>query len=456
MKKIFGEIDLTIGSVFKNLILFTLPFFISYFLNSLYSAIDLFFVGQYSDTINSAAVSSGTTITFAINSIIAGLTTGGTVIIAKHFGAKSEKIGNVTKTFIIYFSLIAILLLILMLALFYPIVSWMKIDGEEAQNTTRMYLLILTIAIPFYVGYLGICAILRGLGNSFIPFIVLLIGVASNIGLDAIFVIVFQMGAIGAAIATAIGEIIAFLVALSFLLIRKLPYKINFDFKLDKNYAIDILKSGLPIAIQDGLVVISFAIILAAVSTRGIDYTSAVGITDRVTSFGFVPLSAIGASISTATAQNMGANKIDRVKKYMHYGLLISIVLGGILGALCQLFPRQLASIFAGNQPEALEIAIPYIKSTSLDIFVCIFVFPINAIFIGSGHSVFAMSQNLLATFLVRIPVAIIFAIVLNESMYVVGLAYCISTTISLILVLIYYLSKRWMKPFSFKRKRQI
>ena len=456
MKKIFGEIDLTIGSVFKNLILFTLPFFISYFLNSLYSAIDLFFVGQYSDTINSAAVSSGTTIMFAINSIIAGLTTGGTVIIAKHFGAKSEKIGNVTKTFIIYFSLIAILLLILMLALFYPIVSWMKIDGEEAQNTTRMYLLILTIAIPFYVGYLGICAILRGLGNSFIPFIVLLIGVASNIGLDAIFVIVFQMGAIGAAIATAIGEIIAFLVALSFLLIRKLPYKINFDFKLDKNYAIDILKSGLPIAIQDGLVVISFAIILAAVSTRGIDYTSAVGITDRVTSFGFVPLSAIGASISTATAQNMGANKIDRVKKYMHYGLLISIVLGGILGALCQLFPRQLASIFAGNQPEALEIAIPYIQSTSLDIFVCIFVFPINAIFIGSGHSVFAMSQNLLATFLVRIPVAIIFAIVLNESMYVVGLAYCISTTISLILVLIYYLSKRWMKPFSFKRKRQI
>lgn len=456
MKKLFGEIDLTVGNVFKNLIIFTLPFFISYFLKSLYSAVDLFFIGQYSNMVDSAAVSSGTTVMFAINSIIAGLTTGGTVVIAKHFGAKSEKIGDVTKTFILYFSIIAIFLFVLMLALFYPIVSWMKIDGEEAQNITRIYLLILIFGIPFYVGYMGICAILRGLGNSFIPFTILLIGVASNIGLDALFVIVFQLGATGAAIATTLGEIIAFVISLIVLLTRKLPYKMNFNFKLDKEYLIDIIKSGLPVAIQDGLVVVSFTIILAAVSTRGIAYTSAVGITDRVTSFGFAPLSAIGAAVSTATAQNMGANKVDRVKKYMYFGLIISFVLGGIIGLMCQLFPKELASIFAGNQEEALEIATPYIRSTSLDIFVCIFVFPINAIFIGSGHSLFSMAQNLAVTFFVRVPVALIFALVLNESMYIVGLAYCISTAFSLIMVIVFYLTKKWTKPFTLKKQNNI
>lgn len=451
MKKLFGEIDLTVGNVFKNLLMFSLPFFLSYFLNSLYSAIDLFFIGQFSDNVNSAAVSSGTTIMFAINSIIAGLATGGTVVIGKYFGAKNKEINNVTKNFIVYMGVVAISLTLLMLALFYPIISLMKIEGEQAQSLARIYLLILVCGIPFYTGYTSISAILRGLGNSFIPFIILLIAVISNIGLDALFVPF--MGSTGAAIATLLGEVIGFGVALLFLLKRKLPYKIGFNLKLQKEYISQIVKSGLPIAIQDGLVVISFAIILASVSVRGINYTSAVGITDRVTSFGFVPLSALGSAISTSTAQNMGANKIDRVKKYMYYGLLLAVILGGLVGGACQLFPRQLASLFASNQPEALEIAIPYIQSTSLDIFVCIFVFPINAIFIGSGHSLFAMFQNLFATFVVRIPVALVFALVLNQSMYVVGLAYCISTAVSLLLCVIFYLSKKWMVPFKFKKQ---
>lgn len=453
MKKLFGEIDLTTGNIFKNLLFFTLPFFISFFLNSLYSAIDLMFIGQYADSISSSAVSSGTTITFIINSVLAGLATGGTIVIGKYFGAKSDNMSKITSSFLSYMIIVTLFAFILMLCIFYPAIDWMNIKGEEEQKMARTYLFILVLGIPFYGAYTSLCGILRGLGNSFLPFVVLLIAVASNIAFDALFIIVFNMGSTGAAIATVIGEIIATIVSLIFVFVRKLPYEYKFKFQIDTSILKETVKSGLPIAIQDGLVVLSFAIIFSMVASRGSNYSSAVGITDRVTSFGFVPLSAVGSAVSTATAQNMGANKIDRVKKYMYFGLLIAFVLGGIMGAMCQIFPRQIASIFASNQPEALEIAVPYIRSTSLDIFVCIFVFPINAVFIGSGHSVFAMVQNLAATFLVRIPVAAIFAIGLNESLYVIGLAYCISTTFSLILCIIFYVSKKWMKPFKLSKK---
>lgn len=444
MKKVFGQIDLTKGNIAKNLVLFALPFFISYFLNSLYSAIDLIFIGQFSDTYNIAAVSSGTTIMFAINSVIAGLATGGTVVIGQYFGAKNKDINVVTKNLVIYMAIVAISLLVIMLGLFFFIPKWMQLD-EGALRISRMYLFILILGIPLYTGYTTVSAILRGLGNSFAPFIFFSLAVITNIGLDALFVIVLKQGAVGAAFATLIGQAVGLISSLVYLFFKKLPYKVSFrNLKMDRSIIREIVKCGLPIAIQDGLVILSFAIILAAVSVRGVDYTSAVGVTDRVTSFGFVPLSAIGSAVSTATAQNMGAGNVNNAKKYMFWGLLVCIISGGIIGTLCQVIPEQLASIFAGGNIEARDIAVPYIRSTSLDIFVCTLVFPINAIFIGSGKTIFAMSQNLGVTFAVRVPVALVLALVVNASMYVVGLAYAISTVFSLIACIIYYFMRRW------------
>lgn len=435
--------DLTIGSVPKNLFLFAVPFFVAFFLNSLYSAIDLFFIGQFSDTYNIAAVSSGTTIMFAINSVIIGLASGGTVVIGQYFGAKDKNINKVVKTLIIYMIIVCCSVTIIMVALNVLIIDWMQID-DAAVNIARNYLFVLTLGIPLLTGYVVISAILRGLGNSFAPFVFIASAVVSNIGLDALFVIGLNMGSLGAAIATVIGEGVGFIVALGYLTIHKLPFKLEFGWKPDKSILKQIVKCGLPIAIQDGLVIISFAIILAAISVKGVNYTSAVGITDRVTSFGFVPLSAIANAISTATAQNMGAGKIYNVKKYLYWGTLFAVISGSIMGILCQVIPYQLASLFAKDSPEALEIASPYIRSTSLDIFICALVFPLNAVFIGSGKTIFAMAHNLGSTFIVRIPFALVLALATNASMYVIGLAYCASSIFSYIACLIYYFLKKW------------
>lgn len=443
-KRIFGQIDLTLGKVMPNLLLFVLPFFLTYLLNSFYSAIDLFYIGQFSDVYNVAAVSSGTTVMFAINSVIMGLATGGTVVISHYYGAKNEKgIEDSIRNFVIYMAIVAIGLTIIMLALSYPIMIWMQVE-DEALKIAQQYVLILSSGIIFYVGYITISALLRGLGNSFASLIFVGVATLTNILLDYVFVVILKYGAIGAAIATVIGEAMALLSAIIYLLINRLPYKFCFKKFLNSSYVLPIIKTGLPIAIQDGLVVLSFGIILASLSVRGALYTAAIGVTDRVTSFGFVPLSALGCAVSSATAQNIGAKKFERVKEYARCGLIITSITSLCITTLLLLIPNYLASIFASNQPDTIALASTYIRAVSLDIFVCGLIFPLNAVFIGSGHSVFAMSQNLGSTFLIRVPFALITALVINAEIFVVGLCYPISSIVSLIMCVIFYFSYRW------------
>ncbi len=443
-KGIINQKDLTKGRIFPNLFVFSLPFFFAYFLNSLYSAIDLMFIGQFSDTSNVAAVSSGTTVIFAVNSILMGLATGGTIIIGQYFGSKYEKgISSSIRNTVFFMLIVGVSMTVFMLVMSYPIIHLMQVEGD-AKRIAQNYLLILSSGILFYVGYVTIAAILRGLGNSFAGFIFSMVAAISNILLDLLFIKVLDKGAIGAAIATVIAEAIALVTAIVYILIRKIPHKLNLKEGINKQYIGAIIRTGTPIALQDGLVVISFGIVIAALSTRGEFFTAAVGVTDRITSFGFVPLSAIGTAISTATAQNMGAKDVIRVRKFMGAGMILAFSISLILGGLCMFIPRQLASIFATDE-QVLELATKYIQATGLDIFVCGLIFPLNSVFIGSGHTVFAMSQNLGTTFLVRVPFALLTCLVFDAPMYIVGLCYPVSSLVSLTACVIFYLSNKWI-----------
>lgn len=444
MARFARDIDLTKGNLFRNLVLFTIPFLLGNLMNSLYSAIDLFFIGQFSTAANMAAVSSGTTIMFAINAIILGLAEGGTIVIGNLIGARDENVGRTTKAFFSYMGLIALATTIILAALFYPIITWMKLTGETA-DIARTYLIILVAGIPFYTTYHSIGALLKANGNSTADFLFLAITIIVNVALDALFIIKFNMGTVGAALATTIGEAVGALFSILYLKRIKLSYETPKGLIFDKMSFKRFAFSGVPIAIQDGLVILSFAVILAFISVRGDNFTSAVGITDRVTSFGFAVLSAIGCSISTAAAQNAGAGNIKNIKKYMKYGIVISVIIGSIMTLVNIFCAKGLAGLFAGDKLDARDIATFYIMSTSLDLFVCTFVFSLNNTFLGTGHSLFSMTQNLLTTFVFRLPLAIIFC-KLDMPMFVVGFAYPLSTIFSLIMCLIYYFSKKWMR----------
>lgn len=444
MARFTREMDLTKGNLFRNLLIFSLPFLLANLMNSLYSAIDLFFIGQFSDTANMAAVSAGTTVIFAVNSILLGLAGGGTIVIGHLIGAKNDEVGRTTKSFFSYMTIITAAVTLVMLALFYPIISWMQLSGETAR-IARLYLVILIAGLPFYSIYHSIGAALKANGNSGAEFLFMMVAIIVNVALDALFIIPLKMGTVGAAIATTIGELVGAIYAIVYVKINKFVYEIPKGFVVDKTSCKRFARTGVPIAIQDGLVIISFAIILAVIAERGDDFTSAVGITDRVTSFGFAVLSAIGCAISTAAAQNAGAGNVKNIKKYLRFGILISFVVGTLMTLGMIFFAKPLAGLFAGSNDVARDLARTYIMSTCLDLIVCTFVFSLNDTFLGCGHSVFCMTQNLVTTFVFRLPLAIIFC-KLNLPMFVIGFAYPLSTIFSLIICIIYYLSKKWLR----------
>ena len=200
------ERDLTTGSVFKTVIYFSLPYLLSYFLQTLYGMADLFIVGQFGGVSSTTAVSIGSQIMHMLTVMIVGLAMGATVMIGRCIGAKdykkaSETIGNTATMFMG----IAIILMIVLLAAVRPIVSVMSTPAEAVEGTIR-YLTICFIGIPFITAYNIISAIFRGIGDSKSPMYFIAVACAANIGLDYLFIGVMGLDAAGAALGTTIAQ----------------------------------------------------------------------------------------------------------------------------------------------------------------------------------------------------------------------------------------------------------
>ena len=204
------ERDLTTGSVFKTVIYFSLPYLLSYFLQTLYGMADLFIVGQFGGVSSTTAVSIGSQIMHMLTVMIVGLAMGATVMIGRCIGAKdykkaSETIGNTATMFMG----IAIILMIVLLAAVRPIVSVMSTPAEAVEGTIR-YLTICFIGIPFITAYNIISAIFRGIGDSKSPMYFIAVACAANIGLDYLFIGVMGLDAAGAALGTTIAQAVSY------------------------------------------------------------------------------------------------------------------------------------------------------------------------------------------------------------------------------------------------------
>jgi len=248
------EKNLTTGSVFKNVILFSLPYLLSYFLQTLYGMADLFIIGQYDGVASTTAVSVGSQIMHMITVMIVGLAMGTTVSIAQAIGANnrkqaSEVIGNT----VVLFMGVAVAGMALLLLLVHSIVSVMS-TPEEAVGGTVTYLTICFIGIPFITAYNVISSIFRGMGDSKSPMYFIAVACAANIVLDYVFMGIFKLGPAGAALGTTISQAISVVVSLTVILRRKSVVLIKTDFKPHRPVMGKIVSIGIPIAVQDGLI----------------------------------------------------------------------------------------------------------------------------------------------------------------------------------------------------------
>ncbi len=432
------EKNLTNGSVFKNLIFFSLPYLLSYFLQTLYGMADLFIIGQFEGVASTTAVSIGSQIMHMLTVMIVGLAMGTTVSIGQAVGANDRKkaaksIGNtVTLFMMVSLGLTAVALLFVR-----PIVSVMSTPGEAVDGTIG-YLTVCFIGIPFITAYNIISSVFRGLGDSKSPMYFIAVACAANIGLDYLFIGVFGLGAVGAALGTTLSQGISVAISLFVIIKRKLITVKRNDFKPSPKVMKKLLSIGLPIALQDGLIQIAFIVITVIANRRGLNDAAAVGIVEKVIGFLFLVPSSMLSSVSALGAQNIGAGKPKRAVSTLRYAVLICVCFGLVVAVSVQFTAEHIVLFFTDKNTaggaEVVRLGGQYLRGYIWD---CIFAgvhFGFSGYFCACGKSFISFLHNILAIVLARIPGAYITSKLFPTTLFPMGLA---TTAGSLVSVLI-------------------
>ncbi|MEG2988814.1 MAG: MATE family efflux transporter [Oscillospiraceae bacterium] len=438
--------SLLTGSVWKSLLRFALPFLAATFLQFLYGAVDLFVVGKFTDAAGVAAVATGSQIMQTVTGLLLGLTTGGTVLIGQYVGAKRpQDVSRTIGTMFSVFALLAVGLTAVMLLCTDLMIAAMHVP-EAAVLPAKQYLFTCGCGLIFIAGYNTVSGMLRGLGDSRSPMIFIAIACCINVVGDFILVGGFGMGALGAAIATVAAQGISFL--LSVLVLRRSSFPFDFQpssFRMEKEKVRGLFRMGSPLAVQNVLVNLSFLLITAIVNNIGLTQSAAAGIVERLTGFSMLAPMAFSSAISAMSAQNVGANQIDRAKRVMWTGMGFSLLFGTVMFALAQLFPEGAVGLMI-DDPAVMAQGALYIRSYSFDCILVCLVFCFNGFFAGCGRTGFTMANCLLVTFLVRVPVVFFMSLLPGVTLFQIGLAAPLASALQIILQLVYLKAGAWRK----------
>lgn len=433
--------NLTGGSTLRNLIRFSLPYLLSCFLQTFYGLMDLFIAGQFNGSDTITAVSVGSQVTHMMTVIIVGLTMGTTVHIARAVGSgDSKKVSKTMGNTITLFFAISVVLTILLVLAKNGIVMAVS-TPSEAIGQTKDYLLICFCGIPFITAYNVISSIYRGLGDSRTPMYFVAIAGVINIVLDVIFMGPFRMGALGAGLATVIAQGISVLLASLMMIYRNPGFEISLsDLKPMRDITGAILRVGVPVAVQDGFIQISFLVITAIANTRGVNVAAAVGIVEKMICFVFLVPSAMLSSVSAIAAQNAGAGKHDRGRKVLRYGVIISVGFGLFVAFLCQFrISEYLVGLFAKEEPEVVRLGTQYLKSYIFDCALAGVHFCFSGYFCAYGRSGLSFIHNLLSVLMVRIPGAYFASTRYPDTLYPMGWAPPAGSLLSAVICIVFF-----------------
>lgn len=430
--------DLTQGSLLKNIAIFSLPFLLSYFLQTLYGMADLFIIGQYNEASSISGVAIGSQVMHMITVMIVGLAMGSVVMIGRYVGSRDQRsIAHTIGNTITLFAIVAAALMLILLVCLHPIVHVMS-TPEEAVPETISYLRICFIGIPFIVAYNIIASIFRGMGDSRSPMYFIAIACVLNIGLDYLFIGALGMQASGAALATIIAQAFSVAIALIAILRKKLIVIHRSDLVLARDTIMPVLKTGVPVALQDGFIQISFLVITIIANARGVEISAAVGIVEKIISFLFLVPSSMMSTVSAISSQAIGAKKKDLARKALMTGMFISAGIGLIIAIIVEFTANGILGLFTSDG-RVIELGVTYIRSYVFDCVVASFHFCFSGFFVASGYSYVSFIHNVASILLMRIPGAWLASVYYPDTLFPMGLAAPLGGVISLVICLIFY-----------------
>lgn len=415
--------ELTSGSVMKNLLFFSLPYLLSFFLQTLYGMADLLIIGQYGGVADTTAVSVGSQVMHMLTVMIVGLAMGATVNIGQAIGGRDNRRAALfTGNTVTLFMGLSVTLTLLLLVLRSAIVFAVSTPADAAAGTVD-YLTICFIGIPFITAYNIISAVFRGMGDSKSPMYFIAVACAANIALDYLFIGVLGMGPAGAALGTVLSQAISVIISLIVIKRRSTGLALTkADIRPNKQIIGKILKIGIPIAMQDGFIQIAFMVITVIANRRGLNDAAAVGIVEKIIGFLFLVPSSMLSAVSALGAQNIGAQKPERARKTLLYAIFIAAGFGGTVAVIMQFLSGGAVSLFT-DSAVVTRLGGEYLRGYAWD---CLFAgihFAFSGYFCACGKSGISFMHNMIAILLVRIPGAYFMSSMFPGTLYPMGLA---------------------------------
>ncbi len=428
--------DFTSGKILMPLIGFMLPVFFAMFLQSMYGAVDLLIVGQFAEPLDVSAVSTGSQMMMTITNLVTSFAMGTTILLGQRIGeGRGRDGGEVVGSSICLFSVIAAGLTFVVPFLAGKLSRTMNAP-EEAFGATVSYIRICGLGSVFIIAYNLIGSVFRGIGDSKTPLMTVLIACVCNIAGDLLLVAGLGMGTAGAAVATVFAQALSVIISLMILRKKELPFSLSRqDICFRRAIIRRVTSLGLPIALQDFLVGISFLVLLAIVNGLGLIPSAGIGVAERVCGFIMLIPAAFMQAMAAFAAQNIGAGKYARAKKALGYAIGLSAMLAVVMFAVTFWRGDLLSSVFS-NDAQVIAASADYLKAYAIDCLLTCFLFCFIGFFNGLGMTRFVMIQGIVGAFLVRIPVAFLMSKEVPVSMFHIGLATPCSTVVQVILCL--------------------
>lgn len=402
-------------------------------LQAAYGAVDLLVVGRFGSTSGLSAVSTGSQVLNLVTFVVIQFAMGITVLIARYLGEKRpERIGAVIGGGAVVFTMMSVALFIAMVGFARPISVLMQAPAE-AVDLTASYVRICGAGIFFIVAYNLLSAIFRGLGDSKSPLLFVLVACIVNIIGDLVLVAGLHMDAAGAAIATVTAQALSVVFAVMLLLKKDLPFAITKkDFRLNPQCR-KFLKIGLPLALQEFLTQISFLALCAFVNRLGLEASSGYGVACKIVNFAMLVPSSLMQSMASFVSQNIGAGKKKRAKQSMFTGIGVGLAVGCVVFVLVLFKGDVLCSVFS-TDAAVIRNGFAYLKGFAPETLVTAILFSMVGYFNGNNKTVWVMTQGLIQTLLVRLPLAYFMSIQPNASLTKIGLAAPVATTVGIFL----------------------
>ena len=410
-------------SVLKNVLRFSLPYLLSYFLQTLYGMADLLIIGRFDGVAATTAVSIGSQVMHMVTVMIVGLAMGVTVGIGHAVGAgEQRRAGAVIGNGIVMFMALSVVLAAVLCGLVRPLTAIVS-TPTEAVAGTQAYLTICFVGIPCITAYNIIASIFRGLGDSKSPMYFIAVACPA-----------------GAALGTTLSQAISVAVSLVVILKRKFDGVAlqKQDFRPRRAVIGRVLRIGVPVALQDGLIQVSFLIITIIANRRGLTDAAAVGVVEKFISFVFLVPSSMLSTISALGAQEVGAGRHDRAAATLRYGIGLTLGFGAVVGVLVQFIAPNVVELFT-SEAAVIAAGAWYLRGYIWDCFFAGVHFCFSGYFCAYGRSELSFIHNILSTVLVRVPGAYFMSKWFPDTLLPMGLATACGSVLSVCVCLVLY-----------------